>query len=109
MTKTQISIRVSPDTLSAIDAEAQAAGTSRGHIIDRWLSAQAQAREANAVAVEQQAWYRAGHLATVARSRALGTSRANALGDGFLAMQSVVEALSALADAIDVLAGTAPE
>lgn len=38
MTKTQTTIRVSPDTLAAIDAEAERLGVSRGAIIDRWLA-----------------------------------------------------------------------
>lgn len=43
MTKTQTTIRVSPDTLAAIDAEAERLGVSRGNVIDRWLAAQAAA------------------------------------------------------------------
>ena len=38
MTKTQTTVRVSPDTLAAIDAEAERLGVSRGAIIDRWLA-----------------------------------------------------------------------
>lgn len=43
MTKTQISVRVSPDTLAAIDAQAERLGISRGALIDRWLGQQAAA------------------------------------------------------------------
>ena len=39
--KTQISVRVTPDTLAAIDAAARRDGVSRGHIVDSWLSASA--------------------------------------------------------------------
>lgn len=38
MTKTQITVRVSPDTLAAIDAAVKASGTTRNHIIDAWLT-----------------------------------------------------------------------
>lgn len=47
MTKQQISVRVSPDTLAAIDAEAERLGVSRGNVIDRWL-AEAASRNAPA-------------------------------------------------------------
>lgn len=93
MTKQQTTVRVSPDTLAAIDAEAERLGVSRGNVIDRWLAAQAVATHAQPI--EAQAWYRAGQLAAKARD-----AQKNAqFGD----------ALNALADAIDVLAGTAPE
>ena len=105
MTKTQISVRVSPGTLAAIDAAAQAAGTSRGHIIDRWLTTQAKAQEANAVPVEQQAWYRAGELVAKAQSAIDRTA-----SEPMTAWQhGVIATLGYLADAIGVLAGTAPE
>lgn len=88
MTKTQISVRVSPDTMVAIDAAAQQQGVSRGHIIDRWLAAQA------AVA-KLDNWHRVGLFVAQARDAANSGEWANAL--------------HLLADCIDVLAGTAPE
>ena len=90
MTKTQISVRVSPDTMAAIDAAAHAAGTSRGHIIDRWLAAQA-----SATSPDNDAWFRIGLLTSQARDDANSGEWANAL--------------HLLADCIDELAGTAPE
>ena len=38
MTKTQLSVRIAPDTLAAIDAEAKRLGVSRGRVVDRWLA-----------------------------------------------------------------------
>lgn len=87
MTKQQISVRVSPDTLAAIDAEAERLGVSRGHIVDRWLSQQA--------AAEPDKWYRLGMLIEQARDDA---------GAGELA-----SALHLVCDVLDELAGTAPE
>ena len=88
MTKTQISVRVSPDTMAAIDAAAHAAGTSRGHIIDRWLAAQAATADGTTP-------YNVNLLVAQARTAA---------EDG-----DILGALVMLADAIDILAGTAPE
>lgn len=88
MTKTQISVRVSPDTVAAIDAAAQQQGVSRGHIIDRWLAAQAAAAAGTTP-------YNVNLLVAQARTAA---------EDG-----DILGALVMLADAIDILAGTAPE
>ena len=88
MTKTQISVRVSPDTVAAIDAAAQQQGVSRGHIIDRWLAAQAAAAAGTTP-------YNVNLLVAQARTAA---------EDG-----DTLGALVMLADAIDILAGTAPE
>ena len=90
MTKTQISVRVSSDTMAAIDAAAQQQGVSRGHIVDRWLAAQAAA-----TSPANDAWYRIGLLALQAREDANSGELANAV--------------HLLADCIDELAGTAPE
>lgn len=90
MTKTQISVRVSPDTLAAIDAAVKATGTTRNHIIGRWLAAQAAA-----TSPVNPMWWRVGLLVVQARTDANSGEWANAI--------------HLLADAIDVLAGTAPE
>ena len=104
MTKTQISVRVSPDTMVAIDAAAQQQGVSRGHIIDRWLAAQA-AATSSATPIEQQAWYRARELAADAQRYIENAGRqSDSTFDGF-----IVNALRRLAGAIELLAGTAPE
>lgn len=87
MTKTQLSVRIAPETLTAIDAEARRLGVSRGHVVDRWLT--------DAARPIEQARYKAELLADEARGAAV---------HGY-----VTAALNALADAIDVLAGTAPE
>lgn len=106
MTKTQTTIRVSPDTLAAIDAAAERDGTTRSHVIDRWLSQQAAADNAHAQPIEQQAWYRAGELAAKARDR-LDVAATEI--DDSSTIGHLLVALSMVADAIDVLAGTAPE
>lgn len=112
MTKTQISVRVTPDTLAAIDAAAEYLGISRGAVIDRWLAAQA---SQCAAPVETQAWYRAGELASKARDDANRASKQvasmidNDLEDAFSAIRLLAFSHIALANAIDVLAGTAPE
>lgn len=104
MTKTQISVRVSPDTLAAIDAAVKATGTTRNHIIDRWLSAQS-AATSSATPIEQQAWYRAGALVAEAQRFIENAGRySESTCDGF-----IVNALRRLANAVDVLAGTAPK
>ena len=87
MTKTQISVRVSPDTLATIDAQAERLGISRGALIDRWLGQQA--------AAKPDKWYRLGMLIEQARTDT---------GAGELA-----SALHIVCDVLDVLAGTAPE
>lgn len=87
MTKQQISVRVSPDILAAIDAAAKRQGVSRGHIVDRWLAAQAAAKPAPLI--------RLGMLIEQARTDT---------GAGELA-----SALHIVCDVLDVLAGTAPE
>lgn len=99
MTKTQTTVRVSPDTLAAIDAEADRLGVSRGNVIDRWLAAQA---SQCAAPVETQAWYRAGELA----SKAQGAIDRAATEPMTAWQHGVIAALGYLADAIDVLAGT---
>ena len=72
--KTQISVRVSPDTLAAIDAQAERLGISRGALIDRWLAAQAAATSPS-----NDAWYRIGLLTSQARNDANSGEWANAL------------------------------
>ena len=87
MTKTQISVRVSPDTMAAIDAQAKRLGISRGALIDRWLGQQA--------AAKPDKWYRLSLLIEQAR---------NDTSAGELA-----SALHIVCDVLDELAGTAPE
>lgn len=102
MTKTQLSVRIAPDTLAAIDAEARWLGVSRGHVVDKWLSAQASSA---GQPLEEQAWYRAGALVAKAQSAIDRTA-----SEPMTAWQhGVIATLGYLADAIDVLAGTAPE
>lgn len=107
MTATQpISVRLTADQRAALATAAKqrhiAAGTLAAQVIGEWL-------EAQAVPVEQQAWYRAGALAAKARDAADRADnlwyRANVPD----ALQDITNAIHALADAIDVLAGTAPE
>ena len=94
MTKQQISVRVSPDTLAAIDAAAERNGVSRGHIIDRWLTQAA----VNDVCVAE----RIGRLIS-ATDDAIVRASSHFVDDDVLA------AIRNLADAVDLLNGTAPE
>ena len=92
MTKTQISIRVSPDTLAAIDAEAERLGVSRGAIIDRWL---AEAANRNAPqyrrSVEERLLIAAEHTVIAAKNR--GTD------------WDITSALDAIISALRIVAG----
>ena len=103
MTKTQLSVRIAPDTLAAIDAEARRLGVSRGHIVDKWLSAAARSA---GQPLEEQAWYRAGALVAKAQG---SIDRACNAGPMTTWQHGVIAALGYMVDAIDVLAGTAPE
>ena len=106
MTKTQITVRVSSDTLDAIDAAVKATGTTRNHIIDRWLAAQASSASQP---IEEQVWYLAGQLAAMARDSAGAALQAHNRHDNDGAILRTLNAVNRLADAIDVLAGTAPD
>ena len=105
MTKTQLSVRIAPETLTAIDAEARRLGVSRGHVVDRWLAEQAAAMSAGQP-LEEQAWYRAGALVAKAQG---SIDRACNAGPMTTWQHGVIAALGYMVDAIDVLAGTAPE
>ena len=121
MTKQQTTVRVSPDTLAAIDAEAERLGVSRGNVIDRWLAAQAKVQATNAAPLEQQAWYRAGELVAKARDTADRIRKqvneisppSQVVNEFQVATASTITmvslAIRELAEAIDILAGTAPE
>ena len=101
MTKTQITVRVSPDTLAAIDAAAQRQGVSRGHIIDRWLAAQA------AVVPQSQTdtWRDVHELLESANFIAVRVgNRDEDPAQLHAALRLLIRAVSALNDA-----GTAPE
>ncbi len=101
--KTTITCRVTPDTRQTLDLLASNGHTTTselaGRVLTEWVAAQA-------APIEQQGWYRAGALVAKAQSRlALGAKDVyndTTIGHLFVA-------LSMALDAIDVLAGTAPE
>lgn len=92
MTKQQTTVRVSPDTLAAIDAEADRLGVSRGAIIDRWLAEQARRNTPeHRRSVEDRLLYAAGRHARAIENGGTDTE--------------VTKALDAIISALRIVAG----
>lgn len=98
--KTQISVRVDPATLDAIDAEARRLGVSRGHVVDKWL-----AESAATATRDTHRWRKVHELLEQA------DDYVTEVDNGYAPPTRLVAAVSCLIRAINTLndAGTAPE
>lgn len=103
--KTTISARVSPDTRQTLDRLAAAGHTTTselaGRVLGEWAAGQA--------AADEQVSHRAGQLVGQARDCVTTARWLHISQDNDGAITQALNGISRLVDAIDVLAGTAPE